>query len=859
MGIYEPTITFVDTSAIQKQYDLANVKGSIDKHTAEEKEDFFKQLVMYEECALSVKIDLTDDKKVSKYLSAIPNNSDKPQTSKTWRNLAYVLWSLSKVHKRDYLPLFIEWSNLAKERYGDETKQCRRLWEYYDTHNYNVNKCAMNWLIRIASHYVPNDVITNEAITEVISSVYDLDLAKVPGIKYCEYTSQDVKRRCLPLEFNVNGKEYKCVVELAGLGLGKTHIVMKYISTVRPLRVLMIGCRKTFGREKYAELREIVDDAIFYNDPTTNKNKLLKYNKLVIQYESLHLLKTILQNQRYDLVIIDELEGCLDCVNQDTNGNNKATNLKTLKDIVKYATKVYCADAFLTNRSLAFLQTFAKDAVLIRKNDYVRSNRKAYIVKRIAGGKMKNLTDDMTRDVLNRLKRGENLCVCVASREYAEELYNRALDLLKDEHLICFYSSMTCDIAMNEHFEDVKRIWGAARLVIYTSIVTVGVNYDDYDHTKENETQNFHFDTVLIQASNRCPNVRNTLQGHFRVRHTREPNIYLYVFDDQFNKTNTDIMTFDEIHESSSKYDGVSERGELYSTLDAHAKYEDRICRKHYSKVLHKLLERCGYEVIEPEAPSKKKTKKAKLPEVEDKLNDFTLSLSKTLEYIMDEDLYKQEIDIPKTTSCATTIEKYYADAVTLMKHHLNKSKSFETEILGAPRNEETDKLWKEIVKSFNSNKSLDTILYNIRKEKEGIDKFGATKINDKARLYNNRYSLVTRLLPILGEAKMYNTNDMQITEEQLVQIGKMYKALSIEETTLYKRCFNIEINTNNELRVGKTVLTNVLKVWSGYHLDVVAKSVRIDGTVKKEYSYFVENEQDGADLVNYVVDNYED
>jgi hypothetical protein len=105
----------------------------------------------------------------------------------------------------------------------------------------------------------------------------------------------------------------------------------------------------------------------------------------------------------------------------------------------------------------------------------------------------------------------------------------------------------------------------------------------------------------------------------------------------------------------------------------------------------------------------------------------------------------------------------------------------------------------------------------------------------------------------------MYDTNDMQITEEQLVQIGKMYKALSIEETTLYKRCFNIEINTNNELRVGKTVLTNVLKVWSGYHLEVVAKSVRIDGTVKKEYSYFVENEQDGADLVNYVVDNYEE
>jgi hypothetical protein len=127
----------------------------------------------------------------------------------------------------------------------------------------------------------------------VIQSVYNLDLSKVPDIKYCEYTSLDVKRRCLPLEFSVEGKEYKCVVELAGLGLGKTHIVMKYISTLRPLRVCMIGCRTTFCREKFAELQEIAKDAVLYNAPTTNKSNLLKYNKLVIQYESLHLLKTI--------------------------------------------------------------------------------------------------------------------------------------------------------------------------------------------------------------------------------------------------------------------------------------------------------------------------------------------------------------------------------------------------------------------------------------------------------------------------------------------------------------------------------------------------------------------------------------
>jgi hypothetical protein len=444
----------------------------------------------------------------------------------------------------------------------------------------------------------------------------------------------------------------------------------------------------------------------------------------------------------------------------------------------------------------------------------------------------------------------------MASREYAEELYNHALDVLKDKSLICLYSSMTDDLAMNEDFDDVKKSWGAARLVIYTSKVTVGINYDDYDHKRDalGEPQDFHFDTILIQASNRCPNVRNTLQGHFRVRHTREPNIYLYVFDDKFKKTNTDIMSYDEIHESSSKYDGVGERGKLYSTLDAHAKYEDGICRKHYSKVLHKLLERCGYEVIEPASPPNK-TKKDKLPVVEDKLNDFTLSLSKTLDYVGDEDLYKRDIDIPKTTSCATTIEKYYADAVSLMKYRLNKSKWFQQEVLAAPRNEETDKVWTEMVKTYNSNKNLDAILNNIQLEKECAVEIVGVRTNDKARLYNNRYSLVRRLLPILGETKMYDMNDTQIIEEQLIQIGKSYKALDRDETNLYKRCFNIEINTNNELRLGKTVLTNVLKVWCGYQLTVVAKSVRIDGVLSRQYSYFVENNQKGADLVDYVID----
>jgi hypothetical protein len=470
---------------------------------------------------------------------------------------------------------------------------------------------------------------------------------------------------------------------------------------------------------------------------------------------------------------------------------------------------------------------------------------------------MKNLTDDMTRDVLSRLEKGENLCVCMASKEYAEELYNRALELLKDKSLICLYSSKTCDIAMNEHFDDVKRIWGAARLVIYTSKITVGINYDDYDHVKDilGEAQDFHFDTIMIQASNRCPNVRNTLQGHFRVRHTREPNIYLYVFDDQFNKTNAIMQTYDEIHQQRIACDGTGERGELYSTLDAYAKYEEEVCRMHYSKVLCLLLERCGYDVVEPEAPPTRR-RKAKLPDVEDKLNDFTLSFDQTLDYMISEEHFERTVKRRVETTTATTIDKYYVDAVNLLKYHLNKSKLFEADYLTAARDAETNENWTGLVRTYAANRSLYTIFYNIQLEKEGVSDLASGKVDDKARQFNNRYSLVKRLLPVLGDAKMYDMNERQITEEQLVAIGKMYKALSIDDTNKYRRCFNIEINTNNELRVGKTVLTNVLKLWCGYHLDVITKRNRIDGVITRQYSYCVENKQRGAQLVDYVIDN---
>jgi hypothetical protein len=457
----------------------------------------------------------------------------------------------------------------------------------------------------------------------------------------------------------------------------------------------------------------------------------------------------------------------------------------------------------------------------------------------------------------------------MASKEYAEDLYNRALQMLNDKSLICLYSSKTCDIAMNEHFDDVKRIWGAARLVIYTSKITVGINYDDYDHVKDalGETQNFHFDTIIIQASNRCPNVRNTLQGHFRVRHTREPNIYLYVFDGQFKKTNAVMPTYDDIHQQRIACDGTGERGELYSTLDAYANYEEEVCRKHYSKVLRLLLERCGYDVVEPEAQPTRR-RKAKLPDVEDKLNDFTLSFDHTLDNMINEEHFERTVKRRVETITATTIDKYYVDAVNLLKYHLNKSRWFEADFLTAARDAETDKNWTDMVRTYAANRSLDTIFYNIQREKEGVGEVIGCKVDnlpacassvggyDRARLFNNRYSLVKRLLPILGEAKMYDMNDRQISEEQLVAIGKMYKALSIDDTNNYRRCFNIEINTNNELRVGKTVLMNVLKVWCGYHLDVITKRNRIDGVITRKYSYFVENKQRGAQLVDYVIDD---
>ena len=56
------------------------------------------------------------------------------------------------------------------------------------------------------------------------------------------------------------------------------------------------------------------------------------------------------------------------------------------------------------------------------------------------------------------------------------------------------------------------------------------------------------------------------------------------------------MQTYDEIHEQRIACDGTGERGELYSTLDAYAKYEEEVCRKHYSKVLRLLVGGCVFD-----------------------------------------------------------------------------------------------------------------------------------------------------------------------------------------------------------------------------------------------------------------------
>ena len=101
-------------------------------------------------------------------------------------------------------------------------------------------------------------------------------------------------------------------------------------------------------------------------------------------------------------------------------------------------------------------------------------------------------------------------------------------EILKRTCLIADYTGMSSRAEKNEIANDVNEIWINYDIVIYTPVITMGINFDIPDY----------FDVIFLNADcNTCP-VREVMQQLMRVRHINDKELHYYLQCNKYDKEN---------------------------------------------------------------------------------------------------------------------------------------------------------------------------------------------------------------------------------------------------------------------------------------------------------------------------------
>lgn len=237
--------------------------------------------------------------------------------------------------------------------------------------------------------------------------------------------------------------------------------------------------------------------------------------------ESLHKLS---QCDPYDLLLIDECEGCLKQFNSNTMLSRQESlwsNLRTFKRLFTTSTRKVFLDAFLSNRTIDFVETMIQSetcVVLVNKKIPVKRKAIQYTKEKVWNAK---LFDD--------IQKGKKVVIFFGSMKKGT-IFQQELTKNHPNIKYKFYSSESNNKDLRSDLSNVRESWKDLQVLLYTSKITVGVNFDERGI----------FDSVYVNACTLGCTARDTIQATMRVRHLLE-NVLHYFIDFSSRKVKVDL------------------------------------------------------------------------------------------------------------------------------------------------------------------------------------------------------------------------------------------------------------------------------------------------------------------------------
>jgi hypothetical protein len=314
---------------------------------------------------------------------------------------------------------------------------------------------------------------------------------------------------------HINARDTKAVVIKAPMGCGKTVALTSYINSLpSTARVIVITPRQSFARTTCDEFNRLCGGKVpfqCYLNLTQKGIKVRDCPRIFVQFESLHILRdanNVLE--AFDVVVMDESESVLtQSVTIETNRERIVANQLVCTELLLKCKRCFLMDAFLSERSFRVVKSLGLSYTyhLYQKRPVERKALQYDTAVKCKPYKKAQQVRDCERflgALMGDLQAGARIYAFFSSLRVLQRFEGSIREKLPLKKLL-IYSS-----AVKTSLEDIRERWANVDLVMTTSTITVGCNFDVPDC----------FNKIYIYAGACAENlVRDMFQSHMRVRH----------------------------------------------------------------------------------------------------------------------------------------------------------------------------------------------------------------------------------------------------------------------------------------------------------------------------------------------------
>ncbi|AMB17002.1 DNA replication origin-binding helicase [Macropodid alphaherpesvirus 1] len=337
----------------------------------------------------------------------------------------------------------------------------------------------------------------------------------------------------------------RCVtIVRAPMGSGKTTALIRWLKEALhspDTSVLVVSCRRSFTQTLAARFAASgLDDFVTYLSAPQYIMNDRPFHRLIVQIESLHRIGPNLSNN-YDVLVLDEIMSTFGQLYSPTMQQLSRVDTQMMS-LLQTCPRIIAMDATANAQLVDFFCSLRGDKnIHVVMGEYAMpgfSNRQCTFVPHLGhdilratlkpGGEESGHAQDSTHghsknsvnpcsstegsffsELKSRLDAGRNICIFSSTVSFSEIVF-KFCQHLTDRALLLNSFTPPSDVST----------WDQYRVVIYTTVVTVGLSFD-----------RLHFDSMFayVKPMNYGPDMVSVYQSLGRVRTLRNNEMFIYM------------------------------------------------------------------------------------------------------------------------------------------------------------------------------------------------------------------------------------------------------------------------------------------------------------------------------------------